>query len=284
MTERKIRKVEFDGALGDRLAGRLDLPSGAQPAAHALFAHCFTCSKDIRAATRISAALATLGIGVLRFDFTGLGSSEGEFANTNFSSNVADLVAAADYLRAHHRAPRLLIGHSFGGAAVLAAASRIPEAAAVVTIGAPCDPEHVRHLFASEEEEIQARGKADVCIAGRTFSIQEQFLEDIGGQQMKKKIAELGKALLVFHSPADKIVEIENARRIFDAARHPKSFISLDDADHLLKRPEDGAYVAGVIAAWVSRYLRPKSALGAAATAGQGGNESEETAAGGAGP
>jgi putative redox protein len=247
-------KLTFAGAQGVELAARLDLPVGA-PRAYALFAHCFTCTKDIFAAARIASGLAEQGIAVLRFDFTGLGHSQGEFANTNFSSNVADLVCAADYLRETRAAPRVLVGHSLGGAAVLAAAPRIPEAVAVATIGAPADPAHVRHLFQAAGPEIEAEGEAEVLLAGRPFRIRKQFLEDIEKHKLAGTLAELRKALLVFHAPRDATVGIENAGEIFQAAKHPKSFISLDNADHLLSRREDAVYVATVLAGWASRYL-----------------------------
>jgi len=247
--------VSFTGFTGDLLAARLDLPAD-QPMAFALFAHCFTCSKDVAAASRIARGLVGEGIGVLRFDFTGLGSSGGEFANTTFSSNVEDLVRAAGFLREHYQAPRVLIGHSLGGAAVLAAAAQIREAEAVATIGAPFDPAHVTRLFDTESlATIDRAGEMTVQIAGRPFRVRRQFLVDINAQHLDEAIRTLGKALLVFHAPRDEIVHIDNARRIFEAARHPKSFVSLDDADHLLTRPADAAYVAGVLAAWASRYV-----------------------------
>jgi uncharacterized OsmC-like protein/fermentation-respiration switch protein FrsA (DUF1100 family) len=258
--------IRFPGALGNMLAARLDLPSGV-PVAFALFAHCFTCSKDTLAASRISAALTTHGIGVLGFDFTGLGGSEGDFANTNFSSNIADLLAAAKWLREQYQAPQILIGHSLGGAAVLAAAHEIPEAHAVATIGAPLDPGHVRHLFEPAVSEIEAAGEAEVALAGRKFRVKKQFLENLGNQNTHDRIAALRKALLIFHSPRDTTVDIENAAQIFMAAKHPKSFVSLDDADHLLTRKEDAAYVAAVLAAWVSRYIDPHSTQTVAASA-----------------
>lgn len=246
--------IHFPGAFGTPLAARLDLPATA-PVAYALFAHCFTCSKDTLAAARISAALVELGFGVLRFDFTGLGGSAGDFSNTNFSSNVADLVAAAAWLREHHRAPQVLIGHSLGGAAVLAVAGEIPEAVAVATIGAPFDPGHVRHLIGDAATEIAARGEAEVTLAGRKFRIQKQFLDDLAANGNSERIGHLRKALLVFHSPRDITVDIENAARIYGAAKHPKSFISLDTADHLLTNKADAAYVAAVLAAWAGRYV-----------------------------
>ncbi len=248
------RKIEFRGALGETLAARLDSGPGV-PRAYALFAHCFTCSKDVFAASRISEALAVQGIATLRFDFTGLGASGGEFANTNFSSNVEDIVAAADFLREEHAAPALLIGHSLGGAAVLAAAGRIAEAKAVVTIGAPSAPDHVSHLFSEDIDRIHAEGEAEVKLAGRPFTVRKQFLDDIAGHRLTDLIGSMRTALLVFHAPRDDYVDISNAGEIFGAAKHPKSFVSLDDADHLLTRKDDAVYVADVISAWVRRYL-----------------------------
>jgi len=255
-------QFDFFNAEGQRLAGLLDTPPG-ETRAYALFAHCFTCGKDVHAARRIAEGLTALGIGVLRFDFTGLGSSEGEFANTTFSSNVADLIAAADQLRKVKRPPAILIGHSLGGAAVLAAASAIPETRAVVTIGAPSDPAHVAGLFKDRLVEINARGEIDVTLAGRPFRIRRAFLDDVAEQQLSGRVADLHKALLIFHSPTDDIVGIDNASRIFADARHPKSFVSLAGADHLLSRRSDAVYVANVLAAWAERYLdlsRPQTA------------------------
>jgi putative redox protein len=247
------RKINFPGANGGTLAARLDLP--AKPRAFALFAHCFTCGKDIFAAARIAEGLTTRDIAVLRFDFTGIGSSEGEFANSNFSSNVRDLLAAAGYLRLNHAAPSLLIGHSLGGAAMLAAAPHLPDATGVVTIGAPSSAAHVTRNFAADLAEINEKGTAEVTLAGRTFTITKQFLDDIAGQNFIDGLANLKKALLVCHAPRDEYVGIENATTIFTAARHPKSFLSLDTADHLVRKREDAIYLAGVIAAWASRYL-----------------------------
>lgn len=249
-------KMMFDGHDGSALAARLDLPS-REPRAFVLFAHCFTCGKDIFAASRISAGLVESGLAVLRFDFTGLGMSEGEFANTNFSSNVADLVRAADHLRAHYQAPALLVGHSLGGAAVLAAAAEIAEVKAVATIGAPSEPVHVQKQFADHVETIRAQGALEVQLAGRPFTITRQFLEDLEATRIRERVAHLGRALLVMHAPLDEVVDIEQARKIFEAARHPKSFVSLDSADHLLRRREDAAYAAQVLAAWAARYLPP---------------------------
>jgi putative redox protein len=247
-------KVEFPGALGASLNARLDVPV-APPVAYALFAHCFTCSKDTRAATYLAAALAERGIATLRFDFTGLGGSGGDFANTNFTSNVDDLVAAADFLRARYRAPELLVGHSLGGAAILAAAARIPEATGVATINAPFDPAHVLRLIPNRDE-IARTGEAEVVLAGRPFRIRKQLLDDLGGHNLADIVRRLRKALLVMHSPRDDTVEIENATQIFQAARHPKSFVSLDPADHLLTRREDATYAGHVLAAWAERYLQ----------------------------
>ena len=250
----RSERFNFPNANGEKLAAVLDLPLG-RPVAYTLFAHCFTCGKDFRTAKRISEQLTTHGIAVLRFDFTGLGSSEGEFANTHFSSNVDDLVAAADHLRKAYAAPAILIGHSLGGAAVIAAAEKIPDARAVVTIAAPFDPAHVVGLFKEHVEAIRAKGELEVALAGRPFRIKREFLEDAAQRSLRQSLATLRKALLVFHSPTDETVGIENASQIFGAARHPKSFVSLAGADHLLSKAEDGKYVANVVAAWVGRYL-----------------------------
>ncbi len=250
----RSQKIEFPGSQGGKLAALLELPDG-EPRAYALFAHCFTCSKDIFAAARIAGGLAESGIAVLRFDFTGLGASEGEFANTNFSSNVDDLVRAADYLRGTHQAPSILIGHSLGGAAVLAAAGKIAEAKAVATIAAPAGPAHVTHLLADARPEIEAKGEAEVILAGRSFRIRKQFLDDIESHRLADAIKGMKRALLIFHAPRDTVVGIENAGEIFQAARHPKSFVSLDGADHLLTRREDARYVATVLTAWATRYV-----------------------------
>lgn len=250
----KALRTDFLGVDQQKLAARLDMPDG-EVRAFALFAHCFTCGKDIFAVRRISQALTEHGIAVLRFDFTGLGNSEGEFANTNFSSNLDDLVAAADHLREAYQAPKILIGHSLGGAAVLAAASRIPEVLAVATLGAPSDPSHVRALFGDQLSEIEESGEADVQLAGRPFRIKRQFLLDAREHTLTDKIGKLRRALLVMHSPLDATVSIDNAMHIFKAAKHPKSFISLNDADHLLMRKEDAVYAANVIAAWSEGYL-----------------------------
>jgi uncharacterized OsmC-like protein/fermentation-respiration switch protein FrsA (DUF1100 family) len=249
-------RFQFSGEGGHQLAAALDLPDG-EPLAYALFAHCFTCGKDGLAARRIATTLTSKGIAVLRFDFTGLGSSEGDFANSTFSSNVADLVRAADHLRAVRKAPAVLIGHSLGGAAVLAAAGQIPDAKAVVTIGAPSDPAHVTGLFKDRIEDIRKHGKVEVSLAGRPFQIRSEFLDDIAEHGLMAHVTDLHRALLIMHAPTDATVGIDNASRIFLAAKHPKSFVSLAGADHLLSERRDAAYVADVIAAWVTRYLEP---------------------------
>lgn len=251
-------RFQFSGSDDLKLAAALDLPDSA-PVAYALFAHCFTCGKDVLAAKRIAAGLTARGIAVLRFDFTGLGASEGEFANSTFSSNIADLVLAADHLRQTRKAPALLIGHSLGGAAILAAAAQIPEAKAVATIAAPSDPAHVTHLFADHIEDIRAQGKVEVSLAGRPFHIKREFLDDIAEHNLMGQVTKLEKALLILHSPTDDTVGIDNATRIFVAAKHPKSFISLSGADHLLSQKRDTSYVAEVIATWAQRYLEPAS-------------------------
>ncbi|MCB0550933.1 MAG: alpha/beta fold hydrolase [Phaeodactylibacter sp.] len=250
------QKIEFQNARGKKLAARLELPVDQRPYAYALFAHCFTCNKNLTAVGNISRALNMKGIAVLRFDFTGLGESEGEFANTNFSSNVEDLVQAARYLEEHHQAPALLVGHSLGGAAVICAAHELPFVKAVATIGAPYAPGHVGHLIAESAQEIEEEGIAEVHIGGRPFTVKKHFLEDIREQNLEPKLNRLGRALLILHSPQDMTVEIENAARMYRAARHPKSFISLDGASHLLTEKEDSRYAGEVIASWVGRYVR----------------------------
>src|ERR1700735_5613701 len=249
-------RFQFMGSEGQQLAAALEMPEGPVHA-YALFAHCFTCGKDGLAAKRIAVALAAKGIAVLRFDFTGLGSSEGDFANSTFTSNVADLVRAADHLRETRQAAAILIGHSLGGAAILAAAGQIPDAKAVVTIAAPSDPAHVTGMFADRIEDIRMHGESEVSLAGRPFRIKREFLDDIAEHGLMEHVGKLHKALLVMHSPTDGPVGIENATHIFLAARHPKSFVSLAGADHLLTGKGEAAYVADVIAAWATHYLDP---------------------------
>jgi uncharacterized OsmC-like protein/alpha/beta superfamily hydrolase len=274
----RTERFDFAGSGGHRLAGLLQLPDGA-PSSYALFAHCFTCGKDARAAAYLARSLAELGIATLRFDFTGLGNSEGEFANSTFSSNVADLVAAADALRRERQAPRLLVGHSLGGAAVLAAAERIPEAAAVATVAAPFDTAHAVELLGQGLAAVEERGEAEVAIAGRRFTVGRELVRDLGAQDQARRIAGLGRALLVMHAPGDETVGIDNASRIFTAARHPKSFVSLDTADHLLTRREDAAYAARVLAAWAWRYVG-ESAAASSSDAEEGVVTVEETGRG----
>ncbi len=259
-------KFQFPGADGLMLAASLDLPDG-EPAAYALLAHCFTCGKDVLAAKRIAEGLAKHGIATLRFDFTGIGASEGEFANTTFSSNIGDLVLAADHLRKTKRAPSILIGHSLGGAAILAAASLIPEAKCVATIAAPSDPAHVTHLFKDHIPAIREQGELEVSLAGRPFRIKREFLDDIAEHKLTETIAKLHKPLLIFHSPTDDYVGIDNATRIFIAAKHPKSFISLTGADHLLTQKRDAHYVADMISTWAMRYLDAPAAAEAGTAA-----------------
>jgi len=249
-------KLTFEGALGEELVGRLEMPVGEEPEAYALFAHCFTCSKDLKAAVNITRALAAERIAVFRFDFTGLGESAGDFADTNFSSNVDDLVAAADFMERAHGAPEILVGHSLGGAAVLQAARRIESSEAVATVGAPADPEHVKRNFAGKLDEIREQEEAEVTLAGRTFRIRRQFIEDLEETRMEETVRNLRRALLIFHSPVDDTVGIDNAAKLYGWAKHPKSFISLDRADHLLMDPSDSRYVGTVLAAWARKYLR----------------------------
>jgi alpha-beta hydrolase superfamily lysophospholipase len=248
------QRIDFPGPHG-KISAKLDTPDGTLRA-YGVFAHCFTCSKDVLAATRIAQGLASQGVAVLRFDFAGLGASAGDFADTNFSSNVEDLVTAADFLRARFAAPRLLIGHSLGGAAVLAAAGRVPEATALVTIAAPSDPHYVvDKLFAEHLDTIAKLGEARVRLAGRDFNIRRHFIDDASRHRLHEKIAGLGRALLVMHAPQDDTVSMDNAGRIFEIAQHPKSFVSLDGIDHLITGRDDAAYVANIIAAWSARYL-----------------------------
>jgi len=250
----RTERVQFTGPHGT-LSAKLDLP-GSTPRAFGIFAHCFTCSKDVLAANRIGHGLAAQGVAMLRFDFAGLGASEGDFGDTNFSSNVEDLVAAADFLREHFSAPRLLVGHSMGGTAVLAAAHRIPESKAVVTIASPSDPHYVvDKLLVEHLDTIAQLGEARVKLAGRDFQIRRQFVEDATQHQLAERIAQLGRALLVMHAPADDTVDVENALRIFGMASYPKSFVSLDGMDHLVTGRNDAAQVAAIIAAWSARYI-----------------------------
>jgi len=250
----KSKKVEFKGALGDKLSGRVDMPD-SETKTCALFAHCFTCSKNLKVVGHITSELAKRNVATLRFDFTGLGQSEGDFANTNFTSNVDDLVAATEFMKKEMSGPSILIGHSLGGAAVLQAAHKIHSAKAVVTIGAPCEPEHVKHHFDAHMDEIEETGEAEVSLAGRKFKIKKQFVDDLKAAKMDDFIRNLDKALLVMHSPIDRTVGVENAAHIYSTAKHPKSYISLDKADHLLTDEKYSIYAGSLIAPWASLYL-----------------------------
>jgi putative redox protein len=251
----RFKNLTFANKGGHRLSARMDWPDDLKPRAYALFAHCFTCTKNIKAIGNISRALNREGVAVMRFDFTGLGESEGEFADTNFTSNVDDLIIAAEFMAENYGAPKILIGHSLGGAAVLQAAAKIPTAAAVITIAAPADPSHVTHALGESKELIERQGEANVRLEGRTFRIKKQFLDDLASVNMQKTIRNLKRPLLVLHSPTDDTVGIDNAAKIFQAARHPKSFISLDQADHLLMNRQDSLYVGNLIAAWSLKYV-----------------------------
>ena len=258
----KSYRVTFPNASGEQLTGRIDLPEDETPRAWALFAHCFTCGKNLKSSAQIAQALTQEKIAVLRFDFTGLGESEGDFSTSNFSSNVADLLAAAQWLATEYQHPQVLIGHSFGGAAVLQAAAQLPQVRAVATVGAPFDPEHVTHLFSDSLERIKLEGEAQVNLAGRSFKFRRQFFVDLSEQQVEEQIGSLKAALLVLHAPLDQVVGIEHAARIFQAAKHPKSYLSLDQADHLLSREDDARYVGQMIASWACRYLEAPDVAG----------------------
>ena len=251
----KSKKCSFEGAQGDSLSARMDLPEESSPEAYVLFAHCFTCSKNLNAISHISKALTDQGLAVFRFDFTGLGESEGDFSETNFSSNIDDLIKAADYMKSEFRAPEILVGHSLGGAAVLQAAHHIPEAKAVATIAAPCNPDHVKQNFEMKINEINEKGHANVTLEGRSFNIKKQFLDDLDETNMDEVIHTLDRALLIFHAPVDQQVAINNAARIFERAKHPKSFISLDKADHLLSDAKYSTYTGTMLATWAYNYV-----------------------------
>lgn len=251
----KSKKLTFKGAQGDTLSARLDLPEKADPEAYVLFAHCFTCSKNLKVVENIAEALTAQNFAVFRFDFTGLGQSEGDFSDTNFSSNVEDLVKAAEYMDSEFEGPDILVGHSLGGAAVLQAAHQIPHCKAVATIAAPCSPDHVKQNFEVKLDEINEKGQARVTLEGRSFNIKKQFLDDLEETNMDSIISTLDRALLIFHSPVDNQVGIENAAKIFDRAKHPKSFISLDKADHLLSKEKYSKYVGTMLAKWAYTYI-----------------------------
>lgn len=251
-----MEKITFTNAEGQQLSGRMEFPADQKPHNFALFAHCFTCTKNLSAVRNISRGLTSAGFAVLRFDFTGLGESEGDFSDTNFSGNVEDLVAASDYLKEHYQAPTLIVGHSLGGAAAIFAGSQLDHIRAVATIGAPSNPKHVSHLLQNSIEEIEQTGLAKVNLSGREFTIKKHFLDDLQVHSLPDVVNQLNKALLIMHSPQDRTVEIKNAEEIYVAARHPKSFVSLDGADHLLMRKEDSQYAGKVIAQWAARYLQ----------------------------
>ena len=257
-----FEKINFKNAQGYELSGRLELPANRHPHNYAVFAHCFTCSKNFSATKNISRALTTAGYGVLRFDFTGLGDSDGDFADTNFSGNVDDLLAAIEFLETNYKAPTLLVGHSLGGAAVIFASAKASSIKAVATIGAPSDTKHVRHLFGDQINAITENGEATVQLSGRPFKIKEQFLKDINEQHVTNTLKSLRKPILIAHSPQDDTVGITHAEKLYHAAVHPKSFISLDGADHLLMNKTDSKYIGEVIAKWASRYIEePKEEI-----------------------
>ncbi len=253
----KSKKINFNSEEGHQLSGRLDFPVLGSPKAYAIFAHCFTCSKNLFAVDHLSRSLTQQGIAVLRFDFTGLGQSGGEFADSNFSSNLSDLTCAYSFLEKEYRAPQILIGHSLGGAAVLHLGGKLEKVRAIVTVGAPSNPIHVKHLLAHGEEEIISKGEAEVNIGGRPFNIKKQFLDDLQANDSHEPIRKLGKALLIMHSPQDTIVRLENATEIYTKAEHPKSFVTLDGADHLLSNERDARYAGTVAANWATRYIVP---------------------------
>lgn len=257
------KTVRFENASGGQLAGHLYTPDAGAPRAYAVFAHCFTCTKNLVASRNIADAMSTEGVATLVFDFTGLGDSEGEFADSNFTTNVEDIVAAADFLEDEYEAPRILVGHSLGGTAVLMAAAHVDSAVAVATIASPAEAGHVSHLLAGSREDIEKAGEAEVLLAGRPFRIKKQFLDDIQGHSVVDSVAKLRKAYLVMHAPLDDTVGVDNASTLFAAARHPKSFVSLDRADHLLMRPDDSRYAGALIAAWAARYLGEPAAASA---------------------
>lgn len=254
----KTTKLEIRNKKGIKLQGYLEMPANQKPSHFAIFAHCFSCNSNFKAAKNISRSLTNHGFGVLRFDFTGLGKSEGEFADSHFSANVEDLIDVHNYLETHYKAPSLLIGHSLGGAAVIVAASKLETIKAVATVGAPATVEHLTHLFSHAPEDVSDKGAIEVNIGGRTFKINEDFVADFSKTDLPKIIKELRKPILVMHAPFDKIVGIENAHEIYHNAHHPKSFVSLDAADHLLTKSSDSIYVGNMIGTWVERYFEPE--------------------------
>lgn len=256
MTEIQSQRISFTGSQGYRLDARLDLPAGT-PQAYAIFSHCFTCTKETLATYRISRLLAKKGIAVLRFDFTGLGNSEGEFADTNFSSNIEDIICAEQYLRENHQPPSILLGHSLGGTAAFVAASQLPHIKAIITIASPSEPDHVLHHFEGALIQLNRGEASEIVVAGQRYKIKPQFVDDVKSYHVRHIISELDKALLIFHGPNDRLVDVDHSRLIFDAAEHPKSLVSLHTADHILSEREDNAYVADVIYSWLQRYIQP---------------------------
>lgn len=253
-----VKTIRFEGSLGHELSGVLETPIG-RPRTCALFAHCFSCSKDLKAAYWISKELVERDIAVLRFDFTGIGASGGSFSKTTFTSNIGDLVQAAEAMREHVGAPTLLIGHSLGGAAVIKAAERIDEARAVATIGAPSETRYLAQTLLEQAPEVQEKGEAVLTLGGRKLRLGRELVDDLSQDHMSEAVRELGRALLILHSPGDETVGIEHARRMFESAQHPKSYVSLDGADHLLSRESDARYAAEVIASWATRYVRDEA-------------------------
>lgn len=249
------QSIKFTNSRGHVLSGKIELPLTQKPDTYAVFSHVFTGSKNLNATRNISRSLTLNGIAVLRFDFTGLGDSEGDFSDTNFSTNIDDIQSAANYLEEHYQAPKILVGHSLGGAAALFAADKIDSIEAVATIGAPSEPKHVTHLFGLSLDKIESEGKAEVTIGGRTFTIKKQFIDDIKSIDLAQITKKLDKAILILHSPQDSVVEIENAAKIYHAASHPKSFVTLDNADHMLTHKDDAYYAGNVISSWVRRYI-----------------------------
>ncbi|MFT4780963.1 MAG: putative OsmC-like protein/pimeloyl-ACP methyl ester carboxylesterase [Psychroserpens sp.] len=251
----KNQKLKVINKKGHKLQAYLELPANQKPNYFAIFAHCFTCSSSLSAVRNISRALTNHGFGIVRFDFTGLGRSEGEFADSHFSANVDDLIAVSDFIKEHYEAPSLLVGHSLGGAAVLVAASKLDNIKAVATVGAPATISHVKHLFSHGIDDIKNKGRVAVNIGGRPFKIDEEFVSDFDKTDLPAVVKALRKPLLILHSPTDTIVGIKNAEQLYNNAHHPKSFVTLDDADHLLSKTRDSSYAGDIIGAWVKRYF-----------------------------
>jgi alpha/beta superfamily hydrolase len=252
----KSKRLEFTGSLNFKLSALLDLPDNIDPEAYAIFAHCFTCNKNYKILNNIDEALTENKIAVLRFDFTGLGASQGSFADTNLSTNIGDILATAEFLDLNYEAPKLLIGHSFGSAAIIHAAAQIQSCAAVVTIAATSDRSSIRSILMSKRAELEQNGVATFNISGRQFPLKKQFLDDLEKISIRDAIKKLNKPILICHSPRDELVGIENAYQLFEMANQPKSLVSLDKADHLLSDEKDGKYIGHLIAAWSSKYIQ----------------------------